>query len=136
MLNMNNIVGQVSKNAGKLGGLLGFLTGSAHGFGDVQSIIENVLAGNIHAPDIQATLQHIANEPYVKTGIITWVIGTVMKEVKIGGLSKFGKPISDFGIAYATGSAAQKILWQSTHADEGSAAHLNNRNSQNSVIFY
>lgn len=124
MVNMNNILGTVSKNAGKIGGIVGFLTASPGGFSDVQSIIDNVLAGNIHAPDLQAAFQSLANEPFVRTGIMTWIIGTVLKEIKIGGASRFGKPIADFGLNYALGAAAQKILWASTHSDEGSADHL------------
>lgn len=124
MVNVNNILGGITKNAGKIGGLLGFLTGSPGGFSDVESIVQNILGGNIHAPDIQATFRAIANEPFVKTGVLTWVAGMVLEAVPIGGAKKFAKPLQKFGINYAIGSVAQKILWMSTHASQGSDSHL------------
>lgn len=124
MVNIGNLASSLTKNADKIGGLLGFVTGNPQGFAGLESIIENVIQGNIHAPDLKAAFQFLAQEPFVKTGIITAVIGYLLKESGIQGISKFGVPLQKFGTSYAIGAVAQKILWHSTHSDQGSADHL------------
>jgi len=139
-MNFNNLSGTLTRNADKIGAILGFVTGNPQGFAGVESIIENVISGNIHAPDLKEAFHYLATEPFVKTGIITALIGYILKESGLKGISKFGVPLQKFGVSYAMGSVTQKILWHSTHSDEGSANHLktfgNGRSSKNSVIFY
>lgn len=119
-MNVKGVLTGVMKNTDKIGGLLGFLTGSMHGFEDVQSSVENILAGQVHMPDIKEFFSTIASEPFVKNGVMLWIIGYVMKELKLPIVSKYGNPLSKFGLAYAGGAAAQKLLWLSTHSDQGS----------------
>ena len=120
MVNVTGVISGVLKNTDKLGGLLGFLTGSPQGFGDVQSSLENIMKGNVHLPDIAQTFGSMAAEPYVKNGILVWICGYIMQELKLPILSKYGAPLSKFGLAYAAGAAAQKLLWNCTHSDQGS----------------
>jgi len=133
LVNLDNILGGVTKNADKLGGLLGFLTGSPRGFADITSIVDNIIQGNIHAPDIGEVFHFLASEPFVKTGIMTWIAGYIISELKLPIVGKFGTPLQKFGMAYAAGAVANKLLYHSTHSDEGSADHLKTMFQRNVV---
>jgi len=119
-MNVKGVLQGVLKNTDKLGGILGFLTGSPGGFSDVQSSLDNILKGQVHMPNISQALSAIANEPYVKNGIMLWIFGYILKELNVPIVSKYGTPLEKFGMAYAAGSVAQKLIWESTHSDQGS----------------
>ena len=124
MVNIKGITNKLTQNADKLGQLIGVTTGSQNGFQDIISSVENAISGNVHAPDINQFLENLKTEPYVRSGVMMWLIGTVLGEVGISEINKFAKPIAKFGMGYAVGAAANKLLWLSTHADEGSADFL------------
>lgn len=120
-VNMKGIVGKLAKNADLAGGLLGFLTGSTHGIGDVESSITNIMAGQVHIPDVKTMLDSYLGQPYFKNALYLYLFGWVAKELKLPVVGKYGKAIEKFATAYGAGSFMNMLLWSSTHSDEGSA---------------
>ena len=115
-MNFDNIFSKVEGNADKIGGAIGFLTGSPNGLADVESILANIMAGHIHAPDFaELGLQY---SPHIKSGLMAFLVGWGIEEVDVNPmLTKIGKAAKGFGLAYALGSAIQRLLWVSTHSD-------------------
>lgn len=118
-MNINGITSAITKNADLLGGILGFTTGSTHGLADIESSIENLLAGQVHIPDVKNMIRSYLDQPYFKNGLMLYGVGWLATELKIPFLSKYGKAIQNFGSAYAIGSFLNMLIWSMTHADQG-----------------
>lgn len=119
-MNVNSIASAITKNAGLLGGVLGFATGSTHGWSDVESSFENLLSGQVHIPDMKNAIRSYLDQPYFKNGLILYGVGWLAQALKIPFLAKYGNAIKKFGGAYAWGSFLNMLLWSMTHGEEGS----------------
>lgn len=111
---------KINKNADTIGGLAGFLTGSPAGFGDVKSSFENLLRGQAHMPDIEQAISSYLNEPYFKNALYLYLFGWGVKEFGVPVIGKYGSMMEKIAAAYGLGSFANKMLWHSTHSDQGS----------------
>lgn len=131
-MNINSMVSGLVKKADLAGGLLGFLTGSTHGLGDVQSSLENLLQGQVHIPDVKAMLDAYINQPYFRNALYLWLFGWGTKEFKVPMIGKYGGAMQKFAQAYGLGSFLNMLLWSSTHSDEGSNPSGSSRGSSGS----
>ena len=119
-MNIKGITSALTKNADLLGGVLGFATGSTHGWSDVESSFENLLSGQVHIPDMKNMIRSYLGQPYFKNGLILYGVGWLAKELKVPFLAKYGNAIKKFVGAYAWGSFLNMLLWSCTHGEEGS----------------
>jgi len=119
-MNINSITSEITKNADLLGGILGFTTGSTHGWGDVESSIENLFAGQVHIPDMKTAIRSYLGQPYFENGLILYGVGWLAKELKVPFIAKYGNAMQKFGGAYAWGSLLNMLLWSMTHSEQGS----------------
>ena len=120
-MDVGNFLSKTMSNADKLGTLAGFLVGTPNGVGDLLSSIQNVMQGQIHVPDVQAGMSALMGEGNVQKGVLGAIAGYVIDELGLPYIGKFGKAIQKFSIGYAVGAVGIKMLWMSTHADEGCA---------------
>lgn len=119
MVNVKNITSKLTKNADKIGMLAGVLPD--FGITSIIRDLKTILEGQGHIPNIQATIDGFFNHPHFNSIAMLWLGGWVAKEF---GYGKYGTPIRKFSEGYGKALFAKIVLWQSTHADEGSARHL------------
>ena len=125
MVNVKGFTSKITQNADKIGVLLGVTVGTGGGINDLMGVIDQIMQGNIHPPDLAAMLGNIQAQGYVKTGIMAAVGGMILQELNLPMISKYGKPLQNFGIGYAAGSTLIQLLHYSTHADEGCNTMIN-----------
>ena len=115
---LSGVTSTLSKNADLIGVGMGVLAGSTSGLRDIESIIEEIMNGNIHLPNFEMMLPIF--KPFAKQAALTYVAGEVIKQVDIGGTGKFGAIIKKIGLSYGLTSFLVHLAYYSTHATEGS----------------
>lgn len=109
------MVSGILAKADKAGAIIGFAVGHPNGWSDTQSIIENLMRGNVHMPDLLSGLQSWAGENDAKMSIMMYILGYVIDELNLPFVGKYAPAMKKFAVGYATGSVANKILWMATH---------------------
>lgn len=114
-MNLNNITGKLTRNADKIGILVG---AGARGIDPLINNVMAILSGRGHIPDIARTVKAYFELPEFRPTVMLWLGGYVAKEF---GYGKIGNPLQKFSEGMLKGLAIQHVLWWSTHAHEGSA---------------
>lgn len=115
-MEVGNMISKLEQNAETLGAIAGFLAGHPNGMNDIESIVNNALGGNFHAPNIQE-MTGLINQGYVRTGALAAVGGYIIKEIDLDSkLTRLGEAIMKLGIGYAIGSVGFAAAYSSTHS--------------------
>lgn len=115
---LNGLTSTLSKNADLIGVGAGLLAGTTSGINDLMSIIDELMAGNIHLPNWEMMLPIF--KPYAKQAALSYIAGEVISELNLGGTGKYGGIIKKASLAYGATSFLLHLAYYSTHASEGS----------------
>lgn len=143
-MNLNNLTSKITKNADKLGmlvGAYGYLQESGAGAGlnafeNAERLIQDLIS-QPHFPDLNNLVRDLTVGNTFKTAVKAALIGYVLKEINLHPqLTKIGKALTNGGIGAAKGAAiVTTIAYSSTfHSprirDTGNGGHSSGGNSE------
>ena len=122
-MNLGGITSKLTSSIPKLASIGGFVlsspTWTGNGLNELMSSLENLLSGQVHIPDFTAITDY-AKSPEAKQLLFAYVGGMIAGELNIAGTGKYGKVLTKGAENYAMAAIAKRILYLSTHANEGS----------------
>lgn len=127
-MKLNNITSKVLSKADLIGTLAGVGFGTDRGLEVVNDIINQVMTGNVHFPDISSLIQNWTQSPFFKNGVYGTVLGWVLDALDFMGTGKYGKALQKASIGYLKGGGAVWLAYYATHANKGSDPSKSNFN--------
>jgi len=118
---LGNAVGKLTKNADKIGMLVGVFD---DGLDAPINNLMRIIQGEGHLPDIARTIKETLARPSFKSAAVLWLAGWAAKEV---GYSKYGNPMQKFGEGMMKGLAIVQVLHRSSHGHTEGIVGLFNR---------
>ena len=121
-MNLKGFTSGLTRNADKIGAVLGVVAGSTRGLDDVAAIILEVTKGNVHMPNWEQIANVYVGGGYPQSAIMTYVAGEILDAFNLNmfGLNNLGGALKKGSVSYALASFLLHVAYYSTHASEGS----------------
>ena len=116
----NKIISPISKNSELIGA--GLAVWHEYSIGSLQSSIQNLLGGHVHAPDVSSVLVQLRTDSGYVGSIAAVIGGYLAQESGIGVVKQVGAIAVKAGTAYFVTRLAMLVLHASTHSEGGNSS--------------